>query len=223
MRGAYLSFINGIPHSLDENSPRNYKINELLKRMNFYRSQAEKQNSRLAKTLKYMMTSCYGVSISRPKLLNKKYSTNVNKRVKDYGMFIASYKCNSDMKTGFTALVKCFSPHFSYPQLTKSMFENYYDFMDEISKLVKIYYSNIDAILVDEYGYNVLNDLGFVHDELGGFKIEAVLKEICIKSGRSRIGIDFDGIEYRKCVDEKISFDEFKLKCGIFENIETEI
>jgi hypothetical protein len=213
LNGAYLSFIDGIPLNLDEGCARNYKINELIQRMFNARNWLKGKNSPLEKTVKVMLTSLYGNSITKPKFLKNKFSTNVKKHVEDYLSYIAKYRFMND-KEGYTSKVQCFSPHFSHPQLAKSMYDNYYQFFEKIGKLVKIYYINTDAILVDEDGYNKLLELGYVGDELGKFKIEAVFKEIAIKSGLKRFGILDNGEFYRKCVKDDVKYEEFVQSCS---------
>ena len=127
-----------------------------------------------------MMTSSYGCSIRKPRLLKNKYSNNVEKTVDDYYEYIAGYSFNNNEKTGFVNRILSFNPHFNYPQLASSMMNQYHEFMEKISKLVEVKFWNVDAILIDEVGYNKLKDLRIIGDKLGQFKIEKVSQEIAI-------------------------------------------
>jgi hypothetical protein len=165
----------------------------------------------------------YGNSITKPKFLKNKFSTNVKKHVEDYSSYIAKYRFMNEnglsglstigAKEGYTSKVQCFSPHFNHPQLAKTMYDNYYQFFDKIGKLVKIYYICTAAILIDEDGYNELVKGGYIGDELGKFKIEAVFKEIAIKSGLKRFGILDNGEYYRNCVKVDVKYEEFVQNC----------
>ena len=77
------------------------------------------------------------------------------------------------------------------------MMNQYHEFMEKISKLVDVKFWNVDAILVDEVGYNKLKDLGYIGDNLGQFKIEKVFQEIAILSPNRRMGILSDGNLYK--------------------------
>ena len=51
--------------------------------------------------------------------------------------------------------------------------------IQEVESLVKkIYYYNVDAILIDEGDYNKLVSLGYVGPKLSQFKVEHVFTEI---------------------------------------------
>ena len=136
------------------------------------------------------MTSIYGLSIEKSRPFKNKFSENVENSVSDYGDLIVRYsKRNKDDKCGFVTRIKSVNLHYSYPQLAKSMMNNYNTFIDKISKLVNILYYNIDAILIDESGFKILNEMGYIGDKLGQFKVENIFKEISIISPRKRIGI----------------------------------
>ena len=81
------------------------------------------------------------------------------------------------------------------------MYDNYYAFMDKISKLVDVKYWNIDAILISESDYFKLKELGYIGDELSQFKVEKVFKEIGIMSPMKKAGLLTDGDSY-KCPED---------------------
>ena len=76
-------------------------------------------------------------------------------------------------------------------------------------KLCKIYYENIDAILIDENDYNKLVELGYIGNELGKFKIEHIFKEIAILSGRKFVATLDDGTKLIHCPKKDIDYNEF--------------
>ena len=127
MNGSYLSFINGIPHNLDEGCERNYNINDLIRKMFNIRKELKAADNPLEKTLKLMMTSSYGCSIRKQKMIKTKFSDNVDKALDDYGQFVSGYNYKYGKK-GFVSKVKGFCPHFSYPQLTSLIMKNYNEF-----------------------------------------------------------------------------------------------
>ena len=76
-------------------------------------------------------------------------------------------------------------------------------------KLCKIYYENIDAILIDENDYNKLVELGYIGNELGEFKIEHIFKEIAILSGRKFVATLDNGTKLIHCPKKDIDYNEF--------------
>ena len=83
---------------------------------------------------------------------------------------------------------------WSYPQFAREVLTNFNRKLQEVESLVnKIYYYNVDAVLIDEEDYNKLVSLGYVGSNLGQFKVEHVFKEIYIKSPRKWIGRQEDG------------------------------
>ena len=200
MNGAYLSFIDGIPYDLTKGCERNYKINDLIREMYKIRLELKKSKNPLEDTIKLMLVCSYGNSIQKSKQFKNKFSEDVKKSVDNGSEFICKYNLNEDGKSGFISKIQCFNPHFSHPQLSKIMYDNYYYFMDKISKLVNVLYWNIDAILVNEDDYFKLKDLGYIGSELGKFKVEKVFKEIGIMSPMKKAGLLCDGDSY-KCPD----------------------
>ena len=81
-------------------------------------------------------------------------------------------------------MIKSVSFNYSMPQFAREVLNNYHTKIEAIRKLCKIYYENIDAILIDEDDYNKLVSLGYVGNDLGMFKIEHVFTEIAIMSSR---------------------------------------
>ena len=62
--------------------------------------------------------------------------------------------------------------------------------------------------MVDENDFNKLVNLGYVNDNLGGFKIEHVFTEIAIKSSKQFIAKLENGTKFYHCV-KNIDYDEF--------------
>jgi hypothetical protein len=203
--------MDGIPHNLDENSERNYKINELITIMFKMVKQLKKQKSKLATTLKYLMNMCYGTSMIKSQFIKTKYTSNVDKKVEEMYPFIAKYSFKSD-KTGFVATVNTFHPHFNHVQFAKSILDNYHKKVDELSKLVRVFYYNIDSFLINENDYNKLVDLGKIGNNLGQFKLICVFNEVVFKSARKWMGLlDNNEIYCRpKNLIEKYNFEEFR-------------
>ena len=50
-----------------------------------------------------------------------------------------------------------------------------------VGKVKKVYYYNVDAILIDEEDFNKLKGLGYIGEGLGYFKVEHIFKEIEIQ------------------------------------------
>jgi len=81
--------------------------------------------------------------------------------------------------------------------------------MDEIKKIVTVYYENIDAILINESDYEKLKKLGYIGNELGRFKIEKVFTEIAIKNQRQYVATLDTGDKYYHCVKDNVDYDSF--------------
>jgi hypothetical protein len=125
--------------------------------------------------------------------------------------FIDKYSYKID-KTGFVTTVNTFHPHFNHVQFAKSILDNYHKKVDELSKLVRVFYYNIDSFLINENDYNKLVDLGKIGNNLGQFKLVCVFKEVVFKSARKWMGLKDDGEIYcrpKNLIDE-YSFEEFK-------------
>jgi hypothetical protein len=214
MINAYPSCMEGIPHNLDSNSGVNTKIKELINIMFEAIKILKRQGSPIAITIKFMMNSCFGFSMKKPKYIKTKFSTNVDSRVEEMNPFVAKYSYREGGKEGFVSTVNSFHPHFNHIQFAKSILDNYNKKVEELEKLVKIYYYNIDAFIVDEEGFNKLVELDYIGDNMGQFKVEAIFNEIVFESARKWMGLLEDGDIYcrPKKLSEKIDFDEFKNK-----------
>jgi len=167
-----------------------------------------------------MLVCAYGNSTKNDKPFKNKFSEDVKKTVSNGSEFVCKYTFNEDGKSGFVSKIHCFRPHFNHPQLAKTMYDNYYAFMDKISKLVDVKYWNIDAILISESDYFKLKELGYIGDELGKFKVEKVFKEIGIMSPMKKAGILEDGSFYKCPKNIRIDIEmfpwssEFILNCN---------
>jgi len=102
INGAYSASANGIPLTLDKDSPRNYKINDLLNYMYDYRKQLIKDNNRIEKTIKYMMCTPYGNSIRKNKIVKHIFTDDLNSTLRYNDKYVLRY--TDDICT----IVKCF-------------------------------------------------------------------------------------------------------------------
>lgn len=208
LNSAYLSVIEGIPTGkCDENGcfegSLNTKIKELIQKLYSLRQTVKYSNQTLAKCLKLLATSCWGSSIKR----NRMFKTV---RPKDKDTFITSHiNFVVEHDESIVKMIKSVSFQYSYPQFAREVLNNYHKKMDEIRSLCKIYYENIDAILIDEDDYEKLCELGYVGNELGKFKIEHIFSEIAIKSSRKFVATLDDGTHLIHCPKKDIDYDEF--------------
>ena len=208
LNSAYLSVIEGIPvGKCDENGMfnggLNRKIKELINKLYSIRQQIKETEPILSKCIKLLMTSCWGSSIKK----NRIFKTT---KPKDRNAYIAqhiNFVCEYDDK--FVKEIKSISFQFSYPQFAREVLNNYNDKMNEIRKICKIYYENIDAVLIDEDDYNKLYELGYIGNELGKFKIEHIFNEIAIMSGRKFVATLEDGTKLIHCPNKNIDYDAF--------------
>lgn len=183
MNSSYMSFINGIPTDLTMKN-RNYQINKLINMMYNYRKKVKETYPKLAITIKFLMNSCYGYSLRKPKHYKRKYSTNVNGYLDKYQPFIfAIHNTNGDNE-GFVNSKASFVPDYNTIQFGADILNNYHNFMNKIRNTVSVIYENIDAILISEDDYNKLKDLGFIGDKLGQFKIEHIFTSFKYISSR---------------------------------------
>ena len=211
LNGAYMSAVKYIPTGeKGEGHGVNTKIKDLIEKLYEERMKAkENGNDKLAKTLKFLMTSCWGYSIKRPKLVKHKYTKNVNSYVETFAPFVIGYNYNDDGVSGFVDTVNSFVPHYTIPQFARSVLVEFKKMMDEVKKLVTVYYENVDAILISESDYNKLVELGYVGNELGKFKIEHVFTEIAIKSSKRYVGMLENGEKYYHCVKNDVNYEDF--------------
>jgi hypothetical protein len=214
MISAYSSCMNGIPHTLEKDSEVNNKIKELIQKMFKIVQNLKRQGCKLAITIKFMMNSCFGYSMKRAKFIKTKYSSNVNGRVEEMYPFVAKYSYKNESNDGFVTTVNSFHSHFNHVQFAKSILDNYNKKIEELEKIVKIYYSNIDAFIVNESDFLKLVELGMIGDSMGQFKVEATFDELVFESARKWMGLLEDGSIYcrPKKLNENIDFEEFKNK-----------
>jgi hypothetical protein len=170
----------------------------------------------------------------KAKHIKTKYTSNVDKMVDDNYPIVAKYSYrrspedslnprtngssrfkespNRNDKEGFVTTVNTFHPHFNHVQFAKSILDNYHKKVEELSKLVTIYYYNIDAFIIDEDDYNKLVGLGMIGENLGQFKVESVFDELVFKSPRTWMGLMENGEIYcrPKSLINKYNYEEFK-------------
>jgi hypothetical protein len=195
--GAYPSCTDGIPLDLSENSEKNYKINELFQKLYRIRMRLKKAKNPIATTIKFMMNSCIGYSMKKNKPYKYKYrdldevGRIVEKNVISPLLVKIDGKCITTMKT--------FSPNFSYPQFAKDVLNRFHKKVEEIEQHVHIIYRNIDAFIINERDFKILDELGFINDdELGKFKVEKIFTELAIVSSNQWMGILEDGSVHKR-------------------------
>ena len=189
INGAYLAGIDGIPCGEDFRE-KNPKIKQLIATLYNIKEEAKKEgNAKLATTLKFMINSCWGYSIRKPKLVKHKYTSNVNNYIETFAPYVIGYNYTeqSALATmggtslgGYVHTVNPLVPHFTCPQFAREVLNNFNKKIEDISKIVNVYYYNIDAILIDEHDYDKLKSLGYIGDAMGQYKIEHVFTEIAI-------------------------------------------
>ena len=192
MNSSYMSFINGMPTDLTC-VEHNYKINKLINITYNYRRKVKQSHPKLATTIKFLMNSCYGYSLRKPKLYKRKYTTNVNSYLNRYSPFVFNvYNINGDNE-GYVHSKASFTPDYNTVQFGASILNNYHTFMNRIRSIVNVIYENIDAILINEDDYNKLLAAGYIGDNLGQFKIEHVFTSFKYISPRKWYAICDDG------------------------------
>ncbi len=182
INAAYMNFVKFIPSGLDDGFV-NYKVGDVIKQMYDLRMKAKREGKeKLAKTIKFIMNSTWGYSISKPKVIKNKYVQNVDFYSKKYNRFVL--KINGH----FVSTVNSFVPHYVSPQFAKSVLDEYNKFFNYIKSIIPVFYENIDAILTNEEGYKKLNELNLIGDDMGRFKVDKIFKEIAIISNRVYVG-----------------------------------
>ena len=156
---------------------------------------------KLAKTIKFIMNSTWGYSISKPKVIKNKYVNNVDFYSKKYDRFVL--KVNGH----FVQTVNSFVPHYISPQFAKSVLDEYNKFFNYIKSIVPVFYENIDAILTNEEGYNKLNEMGLIGESMGKFKLDKIFKEIAVISDRRYVATTINNERVFHCINN-ISYDE---------------
>ena len=205
LNGAYMAAVKNIPTE----SGSNDRIKMLIQELYAARMKAKAAgNDKLATTLKFLMNSCWGYSIRRPKLIKRKYTTDVMKYIETYGPYVVKYTLKKD-GSGFVTSLNPFVQHFSYPQFAKSVLDEFNSIMDNVKSIVNVLYQNVDAILINEADYNKLMELGYIGSELGQFKIEHIFTEIAIMTKKKYMAILDTGEVYHHCVKKDVSFEDF--------------
>ena len=82
---------------------------------------------------------------------------------------------------------------------------------NEIKSFVNPIYENVDALLLTESDYHILEQKGYMHpDKLGYFKIEHIITEIAISSQRKYVATFDDNTQHFHCVNSsKITYEDF--------------
>ena len=207
MNGSYLAGIDGIPMGEDFKEI-NTKIKQLIETLYNIRMDAKKNcNTKLATTLKFLINSSWGYSIRRPKMIKHKYTNNVDNYVDAFAPYVVGYNYINN-SAGYVHTISSFAPHFTAPQFAKEVLDKFNKKIDEISKLVNVYYYNIDAILIDEEDYFKLKSLGYISEELGKFKIEHIFTDIAIKGSKQYVAKLEDGSKFYHCI-KGVDYEEF--------------
>ena len=202
INAAYMNFVKEIPSGIDDGFV-NTKIGSIIARLYDLRLNAKQNgNTKLATTLKFIMNSTWGYSISRPKVIKHKFAQDVNKYKEQFGKFILKQNGN------FIDSVNCFATHYTYPQFAKSVLDHYNQFFDQIKKSIKVYYENVDAILTDEEGYHVLLDQNMISDTImGKFKIDKIFTEFAAISSKRYVATTIEGDQIFHCI-KNMDYDE---------------
>ena len=213
LNGAYISCIKGIPTGQNptESTELNTKLADLINKLYSIRQRAKSNgNDKLATTLKFMMTSCWGYSIRRPKIIKHKYNSNIDSYIDNFAPFVLRYNYINDSDTsGFVDTINSFVPHFTTPHLAKHVLDEFHNLMNKIKSLVTVYYQNVDAILINESDYNKLVELGYIGNQLGQFKIEHIFTEFALSNGRQYVAKLDNGEQFYHCVNKSIDYDSF--------------
>ena len=204
LNGAYMSAVKSIPTGIDLKG-ENTKISELIQKLYDIR---KKSNPYLARTLKFLMNSCWGYSIQRKKTIKHKYTKNLQNYLETFAPFVLKYT-----DSGFVDTINSFVPHWTCPQFALSVLTNFEKIMNGIKSKVNVLYENIDAILISEEDFIKLKNEGLIGNELGQFKIEHIFTEIAIKSPRLYIARLEDGNLFHHQVPETTDFDTFASFC----------
>ena len=151
---------------------------------------------KLAKTIKFIMNSVWGKSIERPKVIKNKWVQNVDFYSTKYNRFVL--KVNGH----FISTINTFVPHYTFPQFAKSVLDEYNKFFNHIKSLIPIYYENIDAVLTNEEGFNKLNEMRLIGENMGEFKVDKVFKEFAAISSRSYVATTIDNERIYHCTNK---------------------
>ena len=190
--GAYMSSVKSIPTGVSDDDgnfkTENTKIKELIEKLYEFRINAKNNgNDKLATTLKFMMNSCWGYSMKKPKLIKHKFVKDVNKYIETYAPYVVKYNNN------YVDTIKPYVENYSYPQFARSVLTNFNSKMKELSNKVNILYSKVDSALITEEDYLKLKKDGMIGNCLGQFKVEHVFTQFYAKSAEQWIGKNIDG------------------------------
>jgi hypothetical protein len=157
----------------------NTRISELIQKMYSLRNSG---SPGLCTTLKCMMNSLYGYSFKKPKLIKHKFVRDIEKYYEMYSPIILS--ASGD----YVDTLNCIVVNYTFPDFAQGILTNYFKKIEEITQLVdgNVWYYNIDAVLVDQTGYDKLSSLGMVGKDLGQLKIEKVFKWFKCLNGRKK-------------------------------------
>ena len=208
LNAAYMRFVKYIPSGLDDGVINN-KVGEIIKMMFDLREKAKKEGrDKLAKTIKFIMSSTWGYSIQKPKVIKNKWVENVDFYSNKYNRFVLK------IKDHFVSTVNTFVSHYTFPQFAKSVLDEYNKFFNWIKSIIPIYYMNIDAVLTSEHGYEKLIKMGLVGENMGQFKLDKTFKEFAAISNRQYVATTIDNEKVYHCT--KKSYDDvIKLAKGI--------
>ena len=197
--GAFCSFMTHIPTGPTADGPGNTKINELINLLYNKRIKAKQQgNTKLATTIKFIMCSCYGQSIRKPKTIKHKYSNNIQGTINNQGDLVISHDTTP---AGFVNIMNPYVEHYSHPHFAKVILDGFNNKLNEIKSLVNVLFQNIDAIVVNESDYNKLVELGFIHPtELGKLKVEHVFESVTFYNKMRWYGVNEDGTIFKHCI-----------------------
>lgn len=196
INAAYMNFVKSIPSGLDDNHCNN-RVGEVIKLLYNLRLKAKKEGKQnLATTLKFIMNSTWGYSISRAKNIKHKYAHNRETYLQHFSQYILKENGN------YIDSVKCFVPHYTFPQFAKSVLDEYNKFFNEIKSHINVYYENVDALLTDRAGYKKLLEMGLVDNEqMGKFKIDKIFKEFAAISDRRYVATTIEGEQIFHCIN----------------------
>lgn len=198
--GAFCSFMTHIPtgRPTPNFTGINTKIGELINKMYNARVNAKKMgNDKLARTIKFIMCSCYGKSIAKPVKIKRKWSENIEGTLNNLGVLVSSY---DNKPAGFVNVIQPYVEHYSYPQFARVILDGFDNKVRELEGIVNILFRNIDAFVVNESDFNKLKQLGYIHPtELGKLKVEHVFTSMTFFSKMRWVGVNEDGTEFRHC------------------------
>ena len=196
--GAFCSFMTHIPTGTDLKG-KNTKIEQLIKTFYNKRIEAKQQgNTKFATTLKFIMCSCYGASIRKPKTIKHKYSDNIQGTLNNQGDLVVSHE---NKAAGFVNIIQPYVEHYNHPQFAKTILEGFNNKVNELKSIVNILFQNIDAFVVNEEDFCKLQQLGYIHDTvLGKLKVEHVFSSMTFYNKMKWIGVNLDGTEFRHCM-----------------------